>query len=124
MWDWRDGFHCEEGTAWNMWRWSKPHSILEITNPSDEPRSITLHAHILTALEERSHLHIHSALFAEDVEINKVGTPWEHEILLPPGTHRLEFTCDGPCAFDDKGALSFRLLNFYIAEFRVPFKLH
>jgi hypothetical protein len=119
-WNWGDGFHCQEGTAWNMWRWSKPQSILELTNPSEEARWITLHAQILTSFEEHSHLHIRSALFAEDVDMNKVGIAWQREVLLPPGTHRLEFACDGPCAFDDRGGLSFRLLNFHIAEFRVP----
>jgi phosphoglycerol transferase len=122
-WQWGDGFHCHEGTLWNTWRWSKPRSIMELTNPGNEPRWVTLHAEILTAFPDPSHLHIRSPLFADNLDINNVATAWQWKVHLPPGTHQLEFVCEGPCAFDNRGALSFRLLNFHIAEFQVPTSL-
>jgi len=116
---WEDGFWgMLEGTPENSFRWCSSEGTLIINNTSTKHRKFIMTAHFFTGYPELSNLTIESNLVRETLEINNSGYIYEKEIVVPPGSHAIKFSCDAERidAPTDSRYLVFRIKDFQMVE--------
>jgi phosphoglycerol transferase len=116
---WLPGWHLpEQSEAEGTFRWCTGPGELRITNEFDRPRRLTLRMTFQTPDAGPWHLRIEGELWQEEVPVDAQGRAVTKDVVVPPGTHTLRFTCDRrPSARPGDGrVLSFRVLNFVAAE--------
>jgi hypothetical protein len=116
--EWGDGFFTLEKTIDNTWRWCSSEGTLIINNTSDKDRKFVMIADFFTGYPELSNLKIESTLVNENLKINISGYHYEKEIIIPPGSHAIKFSCDAERvdAPADLRYLVFRVENFQMVE--------
>lgn len=117
--EWEDGF-CVflESTAEYNFRWCAPEGTLVINNTSDKARKFVMSADFRTGYPEMSNLKIESIFFNENLKINNAGYSFKKELVIPPGSHTIKFSCDAKRveAPTDPRYLVFTVVNFQIVE--------
>jgi hypothetical protein len=92
--DWVSGCYGLEGSAPGQWRWCGTHGSLVLRNQSTKAKRVTLSAAFSTGHDKPAPLHIHSPLFDESFTVNSYLRSYAKTLVLPPGEHTIEFTCD------------------------------
>jgi phosphoglycerol transferase len=94
---WRPGFAQPEQSPQGKWlRWCGRAGEVQLTNPLDRPRAVTLRMTCFLPADPAAQLQITSAFFSHDLTIDTQGQEVAHEVMLPPGRHAIHFRCDGP----------------------------
>jgi hypothetical protein len=94
---------------------------LEIRNDARETQTVRLHW-IATVPEVRRDftLSIQSDLFSEVLAVGPAGTTFDRVVTVPPGRHRVRFSCDAPVQpvwqEASKHGIVFRLTNFHCED--------
>jgi hypothetical protein len=116
--EWEDGFSVLEATADKNWRWCSSEGTLIINNTTNKDRKFIMIADFFTGHPELSNLKIESTLVNENLKINISGYHYEKEIIIPPGSHAIKFSCDAERvdAPADLRYLVFRVENFQMVE--------
>jgi hypothetical protein len=115
---WESGFYTLEGTIEHTWRWCSSEGTLIVSNVENKDRKFLISAEFSTGYPEMSELIIESSLFSESLEINDSRNGFEKEIVVPPGTHTILFSCNARRvnAPADLRHLVFRIDNFEMVE--------
>ena len=114
--EWEDGFWgvLDE----NNHRLCSSNGTLIINNTSNKDRKFTISAEFFTGYPELSNLMIEGNLINEDLGISNAGYRYEKEIIVPPGSHAIRFSCDAETIDTptDPRDLVFRIENFQMVE--------
>ncbi len=108
---WQQGFHDQEGTPDDYWRWCAARGRLQIANRSDHPQTFELEASFFA--DNDGTLQIWGFL-NEELPINRKGTPFKKQITIPPGLHTVRFAADSRriLTANDFREIVFRVRNF------------
>jgi len=116
---WGEGADREEGEG-N--RWFRTPATLNLINPLQETRSVTLRfTPGLPPQEVKPNLTVAGEILHGTLPIEANGTPFALVVSVPPGTHKLRFECDGKPTRDSNGrTLMFSLNRFEILSDETP----
>ena len=116
--NWKDEFSGLESNADMNWRWCGSTGQLEIVNPSDQVRKTLLSMVLKTGYVDYSNITIKGNDFEENLKINGQGTPFEKEVIIPPGIYSIYFSCDAERVDTpgDPRVLVFSVINFNLEE--------
>jgi hypothetical protein len=91
---WLYGFESYEpvGYEWRT-RWCGRQGTLVLVNPTDRPVTLDARMKFRTTYNERAALAITGDVWADQLEIGPDAAPYRVTITLPPGRHRVGFTC-------------------------------
>jgi phosphoglycerol transferase len=115
---WEDGFSNLEGTPENNWRWCSSQGRLQIRNDQPRAREIVIEMELSTGYGEASDIWINGLSLNDHLRINADETRYARRIVVPPGTHYLEFSCNAPLVRAPRDArdLVFKASNFKLTE--------
>jgi hypothetical protein len=80
------------GYEWRS-RWGGPKGGAVIVNPTDHPVAVRVRCRFRTAFSESATICLRGAVWAADLEVSPDGTPYEAELTIPPGRHRVTLSC-------------------------------
>ncbi len=108
---WQQGFHDQEGTPDDYWRWCAARSRLQLVNRSNRPQTFELEASFFA--DNDGTLQLWGFLNAE-LPINRKGTNFKKQITIPPGLHTVRFAADSRriLTANDFREIVFRVRNF------------
>jgi phosphoglycerol transferase len=116
---WLPMFHgLEESEADGLFRWCGPSGEVRVTNPSPEPRRVSVSLTFKTHVPGTWHVSINGNLWRETVPVTTAGRELTRSLVVPSGTFALHFTCDSPVVkvSGDRRTLVFRVFNFSCRE--------
>lgn len=115
---WPRGFSYEERQGGQRWRWCGRAGVLQLTNLSERPRTVQLTMSVRTGRGEHKRLRIRGDLVAQDVDVCWRGKVWTARLMVPPGKHFLEMTCNAKklMGLRDRRELVFRIDDFSVQE--------
>lgn len=110
---WQKGFHDQEGTPQDFWRWCQAKGRLQIINRSQQVREFVLEANFFSETDSRLEI---SGFINERLLINRFGTPYSKKITVPPGIHTIHFSSDARriLTLNDYRTLVFRVRNYQL----------
>ncbi|HLJ97083.1 MAG TPA: hypothetical protein VKU02_28220 [Gemmataceae bacterium] len=113
---WTAGFFMEEVLGPDHWRWCGKDGTLEILNPSDHPKRVSLRFLARSDSPGTGTLGIHCSLFTENLSIDRSGTPWTKIVEIPPGRTVVHFQCTATPSVYPSRTIVFGLFNFHVEE--------
>jgi hypothetical protein len=119
---WGTGFFPEEQEGAHRWRWCGAQGDLEITNPSNRPKSLVFEFLAQTYSPGTAPLTLRSSFFSEDIPVHERGVPISRILAVPPGRHRIHFACAAAPYVHPARTLVFALHNFMVKEVDSPAK--
>lgn len=117
--EWWDGFSGLERDKETNWRWCSSQGTMIINTPENEGRRVVIDATFVTGYPESANLRIRSTLINEDLRVNNSGYNYKEEIVIPPGRHVIEFSCDARRidAPTDPRYIVFGIRDFQMAQY-------
>lgn len=115
---WEGGFSNLEGTPENNWRWCSSKGRLRIQNDQPRDREISIEMNISTGYDNLSDLWVRGLSIDDHLKVSANETHYAKRIVVPPGIHYLEFSCNAPLvnAPHDARDLVFKIGNFRLNE--------
>jgi hypothetical protein len=117
---WHSGFSGFPTVQGVDWLWGGPSGKVDLVNPSDRPRTVTLDMRLSTASGRPARLFLDSTLFEDEVDLDGRPRPYTRTLVVPPGRYVVVFDCDGPAvrvpAMTSK--FVFCVTDFHMAEER------
>ena len=83
----------EKDQAGNRWRWCRSEGVIEVVNFSARTVRKTLRIGAMTYDPAGGELLLSGPLAQDRIAVSKTGVTFSREIEIPPGTHRIEFSC-------------------------------
>jgi phosphoglycerol transferase len=122
LFGWGTGFHALETVSGEHWRWCAATGELNVYNPGDRPKSVTLSMGLRSATGASARLSINGPGLAEMMTIGADSTLLTRTVTVPPGRHRILFATDAPRLLfpGDTRLLHFRVENFSTREADEP----
>jgi phosphoglycerol transferase len=111
---WGKGFSFHEREAEGSWRWCADEGEVTAVNVTDRPCTLTLRLDCRAGRAEPARLRVSSELLSLDCVIDHQPRPIVRSVTVPPGSHRIRFSCDGRRveAPGDNRHMVFRLYDF------------
>lgn len=108
---WQQGFHDQEGTAEDYWRWCAARGRMQFVNRSNRAQEFRLEADFFADNDGMLQLW---GFLNERLPVNRKGTPYSKRITIPPGLHTVRFASDSRRVLtaNDFRELVFRVRNF------------
>jgi phosphoglycerol transferase len=114
---WGSGFYPEESSPSDRWRSCATRGRLEVYNPSDRPRLVSLSFAATTYSPGAARLVLRGPGFADGIAVDPAGKPYTRVIEVPPGRHAIRFTCTAkPVVLSAERTLVFALHSPRLAE--------
>jgi hypothetical protein len=115
---WQDGFSGLESSQDITWRWCSSRGTLNVTNPTEEVKTILINTTFSSGYPEYSQLKIESPGVSDILTINNAGYRYQKEFIIPPGQYTISFISDAKRvdAPNDPRYLMFRLDHPQISE--------
>lgn len=114
---WREGCDAEERNGAGLrWRWCRSKGAFAIVNHTTHSVRRTLRFGVQSYDAEGGALSLSGPLFADRTELSQAGVKYAREIDIPPGTHRVDFSCSAKPFVHPGRTLAFMFTDYELVE--------
>jgi phosphoglycerol transferase len=114
------GFKGAESHGTSTWQWAGRKAVLQLLNPSEEPRPVTLEMELRTGHPTPAVVRIDGPVNIEELQVSSSTGHYTRDLVLSPGKTLLRISTDAPrvSAPADPRILHLQLLNLHFIDWR------